>query len=294
MYQIHQVVAPRVLSSAWREVRGGKGMWSPSVTMSAVREDGLHQLLGLSADLRSGRYESYRPRTYVLPKANGGTRTIQAYFGRDKLAQRAVLHVLEPLGERRFSPHTYGYRPGCTADMVLSRIREAVRLDHHWLVDLDVRQCFDRIYRPPLLQILKAWCSSGQLPALIEHWCAVGMPDATQPLGLPQGMVLSPFLCNVYLHRFDEQMSAAGIAFVRFADDVLLMCKSLREAQAARDYAGNVLKSLKLELNEEKTAVFRTTRSRRFLGQRLPRLPRGAGESKLASGDAREVGDGLA
>ena len=229
---------------------------------------------GAGKDRLHRRYCSYEPRTYVLPKADGSTRTIQAYFGRDKLAQRAVLHVLEPLGEQVFSDNAYGYRPGCTADMVLSRVREDVRRGFLWLADLDVRQCFDRIYRPALLKQLTVWCGHEEIAGLVERWCVVGLSGAERHRGIPQGMVLSPFLCNVYLHRLDLGLEREGIRFVRFADDVLLMAQSERDAQAALAFAEAELNALKLELNPHKTAVFRTSRHHRFLGQRLPRAPK--------------------
>ena len=159
----------------------------------------------LADELLAGHYRPETGRCFHIKKANGSERIICAPSVRDKLVQRAVLTVLEPLGEAVFHDSSYGYRPLCTLDMALSRLREWIRLGYVWLGDADVVQCFDSIPHHHALLALRNLCQDEAVTNLVRFWVERA-PQWTRPrgrgYGLPQGMVLSPFLCNVYLHRW--------------------------------------------------------------------------------------------
>ncbi len=229
----------------------------------------------LADELLAGHYRPETGRCFHIKKANGSERIICAPSVRDKLVQRAVLTVLEPLGEAVFHDSSYGYRPLCTLDMALSRLREWIRLGYVWLGDADVVQCFDSIPHHHALLALRNLCQDEAVTNLVRFWVERA-PQWTRPrgrgYGLPQGMVLSPFLCNVYLHQMDMALEEAGIPFVRYADDFIVMGKTQEEAEQALAFAAECLRLLDLRLNQDKTQVIQTSANHFFLGKRLPNL----------------------
>ncbi len=272
---ITHIASPVVLNHAWNLVRKDKARWTRDLTMQEVERD-LPLHIGLvSEELLSGRYRPQQVQCFGVTKASGGRRMICAPMVRDKLVQRAVLTVLEPLGEQIFHPASFGYRPMCTLDMALARLREGIRQGYCWLGDADIAQCFDSIPLRPMLEQVHALCTDMQVVSLVESWLHA-IPPRLRPLGpgfgLPQGLVLSPFLCNLYLHDMDMDLEDQGIPFVRYADDFIVLGSSRPTAQTALEVAAASLERLQLRLNPEKTRVIKTSSIHRFLGKRLPNV----------------------
>ena len=235
--------------------------------MPQFRRRPVSPMLGILHNLHVGRYRPDPVNTFEVEKADGGRRTITLYSVRDRLVQRACLLAVRAAGERLFLPCSYGFRAGLTVDMAVSRVREWVRSGYPWLVDGDIVKCFDRIPRRAVLRLLQALTGDEKFVALVRLWLPYG---SAEDCGLPQGMVLSPFLCNLYLHGFDLAMRRAGVPTVRYADDFVLLTRGQREAQAARALAGERLAGLRLQLHPEKSKVLKSAPKYRFLGKRLP------------------------
>lgn len=234
-----------------------------------------YHLVKLSNELRTGAYMPDPVRFFPVNKGDGRQRIISANTLRDKLAQRAVLTVIEPFGEKIFHHDSFGYRPGRTIDMVLSRVREYMLCGMSWVVDADIRSYFDNIPHKPLIKILKSIIADQEITALIKRWLDAGTAKRgflSAPMGIPQGAVLSPFLCNIYLTSWDNDMSAKNLPFVRFADDFLVFAKSGASAIKAHSYVGKSLKRLGLMLNEQKTRTVQCGPNVQFLGRKLPKL----------------------
>lgn len=270
------ICRPEILTLAWESVRKNKGRWTPDLAIREIEDCFAEHLEDLALDLRTGRYRPYPLSCHEMEKPSGGTRLICAPYGRDKVAQRAVLMVLEPLAEEYFHPASFGYRPVCTVDMALARIREAVRQGYVWFGDGDVAACFDSIPQEPVLRLVDALTGDRRISALIALWFET-LPKRYRVfgdgMGLPQGLVISPFLCNLYLHDFDMDLEEAGIPFVRYADNFMVMARDQAGAIRALEFAAQSLARLGLTLNLEKTAVVYSRPSYRFLGKRLPRIP---------------------
>ena len=135
--------------------------------------------------------------------------------------------------------------------MALSRVREYMLCGMNWAVDADIQNFFDNIQHKPLLRKLKLLIGDKELVALIERWLDAGTVRRgflSTAKGIPQGAVLSPFLCNVYLTSWDKNMAAKNLPFVRFADDFLVFSKSQGGAKAAQAYIEKKLKRLGLSL----------------------------------------------
>ena len=275
--RIAQIASPPVLNHAWNLVRKDKARWTPDLAMQEVERNLPLHIGRLAEELLDGRYRPQPMRCFRIPKASGGERLICAPTVRDKLAQRAVLTVLEPLGEAVFHPASFGYRPLCTLDMALARIREWIRQGWHWLGDADIARCFDTIPHAPLLDQVDALCHDPRVADLVHLWLHAADPRSRPGgtgVGLPQGLVIAPFLCNLYLHEMDMDLEESGIPFVRYADDFMVLGESEPFARSALALAEDSLTRLGLRLNLDKTRIVETSNRLRFLGKRLPNVPR--------------------
>ena len=273
---IKQVASPAVLNEAWNLVKRDKSRWTPDLTMDDMARDLPLHIGRIAEELTSGRYLPQPMRCFQIPKADGSQRLICAPAVRDKLVQRAVLIILEPLGEAVFHPASFGYRPLCTVDMAVAKVREWIRQGYRWLGDADIAQCFDSIPHLPVLEQLAGLCQDDDIVQLCSDWLN-SMPERFRPkgpgLGLPQGLVLSPFLCNLHLHEMDMDLEEHNIPFVRYADDFIVFGHTEAQAQHALLHAQNSLERLQLQLHPEKTQIVETSQAVRFLGKRLPNAP---------------------
>ncbi|MBF0369351.1 MAG: Retron-type reverse transcriptase [Magnetococcales bacterium] len=270
-------LAPQTLNAAWKSLKGDNAVWIPGLSRADMEKNIALHLIQLADELRTGAYRPHPTRMFPVAKADGGKRIISALTLRDKLAQKTVLWALRPLGESLFHSDSYGYRPGRSVEMAVSKAREHILCGLEWLVDADIRQFFDRIPHGPLRKVLKRTIDDREMLKLIDMWLDVGAPRTgflTKRRGVPQGGVLSPFFCNLYLTGFDQRLAAANLPFVRFADDFLVFAPTQRAAEAARTFVGKELNRLDLELHPDKTRVVRSGPAVRFLGRKMPRAPK--------------------
>ncbi len=236
-------------------------------------------LFELRDEVRGRRYRPAPLRQFPVPKGDGRLRILSALSLRDKVLQRAVLTVIEPIAEALFHHDSFGYRPGRNVDLALRRVQERVACGLHWLVDADIRSFFDRIPHRPLRKILKEQIPDREVLGLIDGWLAMGPSQASIfeiRRGIPQGAILSPILCNLYLHELDRALSGKNIPFVRYADDFLLFTPDQKTAEKALGFVADRLRDLGLELHPEKTRVIESGPAFSFLGRPLPRPPKPA------------------
>lgn len=270
------VLSPENIRLAWRLLRNDRAPWAPNVDHQDLHKNLPYHLLRLVNELSAGTYRPEAYRQWAVAKGDGGRRVLSAQYLRDKLAQRLVLQVLEPLGERIFHHDSFGYRPGRGVPHALARVRERLSTGLVWLVDADIEKFFDRVPHRPLLRVVKRTFANRWLQHLVEAWLDVGPHPASllqARRGLLQGAVISPFLCNLYLHNFDQAMAKANITFVRYADDFLLMTPSVENARRAHTAAQSALARIDLALNAKKTRVSLAGPEVIFLGERVVRPP---------------------
>ena len=270
---ISKIVAPENLNTAWRLLRSDKALWQVGVSRAQFERDMVFHILKLAYQLSSGEYMPDPMRFFPVKKMNGKNRIISALTLRDKLAQKAVLRIIEPFGENIFHPNSYGYRPGRSVDMAVAKVREYILCGYCWIVDADIKSCFDQIPQQKLKKAVKAVIPDRAITCLIDKWTATGAVSKKlfrQPRGIPQGAILSPFLCNVYLTTFDNDLSRRNIPFVRFADDFLAFATTQEDAQKTLSYIKKRLKALGLEVNARKTRVAHCSSKIVFLGKKLP------------------------
>lgn len=275
---LKKAASPAVLNQAWKRLKNDKTVWAQGISKSEMEKDFVLHITRLAKDLESGKYRPARVRMFPVLKGDGRKRIISALTLRDKLAQRAVLAVLNPIGEAMFHHDSFGYRPGRSIDAVMSRVHEQVNCGFFWLVDADIKSFFDSIPHGPLKKQLKKTIPDRELLDLVFQWLDIGAPRTgilAKRRGIPQGGVISPFLCNFYLTAFDNYLTAHNLPFVRFADDFLVFTPSKKDAQAALACVDKGLKRLDLQLHPRKTRVVPSGPGVVFLGRKLPGKKRG-------------------
>jgi len=266
------------LAAAFAKVRRAKG--APGIDGQSVSEfeDNLgDELDRLARELQSKTYCSVPVKRVAIPKPGGGERHLGIPAVRDRVVQQALLDVLQPIFDPTFHPSSYGYRPGRSCQQAVAKAALFIRTyDRQWVVDMDLSKCFDRLDHDLILAAVKRHVSDGSILNLIRMFLESGvMIDGEwQPtsVGSPQGGVISPLISNVYLDAFDQEMKRRGHRIVRYADDILILCRSESAAHHARSVATSFLEGpLRLTVNVDKTHVTHAARGVKFLGVEIGR-----------------------
>ncbi len=270
---LKKAASPEVLNSAWKRLKNDKSVWNKGISRFEMEKNIVLHIIKLANHLAGGTYQPEPVRMFPVLKASGKKRIISALVLQDKLAQRAVLTVLNPIGESMFHHDSFGYRPGRSIDSAMRRVKENIHCGYCWLVDADIQGFFDNIPHKKLIKILKKYISDQELLKLIYKWIDIGAPRTgilAKRRGIPQGGIISPFLCNLYLTEFDNFLTSRNLPFVRYADDFLVFTPSKKDAQAAMLYVEKGLKKIGLHLNQMKTKIVRSSPDIIFLGRKLP------------------------
>ena len=227
------------LRTAFTKVAANRGAAGVDhVTIARYASDLDAHLGRLSEALRTGSYRPQRNRRHYIPKPGSpeqrplGIPTVQ-----DRVVQTALRAVLEPIFERDFAPHSYGFRPGRGCKDALRRVDELLKAGFVHVVDADLKSYFDTIPKDRLLARVGQKVSDGRILRLVEAFLEQGVLDGLQEWtpeqGTPQGAVCSPLLSNVYLDPLDHLMAGRGFEMVRYADDFVVLCRNPQEAAAA-------------------------------------------------------------
>lgn len=259
------------LQRAWRSVRANKG--GPGVDGISIRKferDLDTHLSELQHELISGTYKPRPVRRVLVPKPNGGLRPLAMWALRDRVAQRVVYEYLEPIFEPVFLDCSYGFRPGRGVADAVERVRLHREANRRWVLDADIKNCFDQIDAGILMRLTRRRVRHKTVLRLIRNWLDAEIFNSVDGrparAGASQGSVLSPMLSNIYLHDFDQQLIRQGYHLVRYADDLVILCRRKQEAHQAYKDAGRALKHLRLELHPEKTQIVHFDEGFKFLG----------------------------
>ncbi|MGZ0080509.1 group II intron reverse transcriptase/maturase [Methylomonas sp. YC3] len=245
---------------------GAVGIDGQTAADYVVNLDG--NLNDLLERLKSGRYQAPAVRRHYIPKGDGGRRPLGIPTFEDKVAQRAVVLLLEPIYEQDFHDCSYGFRPQRNAHQALRSLRNHIMDDSGtWILDVDLRKYFDSIEYAKLRAVLDKRVVDGVIRKLIDKWLKAGVMEQGRlhyvASGTPQGGVISPLLANVFLHyALDEwfvkvvQPRLAGPAsLTRYADDFVMVFKSISDVSRVWKALEGRMRCFGLQLHPEKTRL---------------------------------------
>jgi group II intron reverse transcriptase/maturase len=223
----------------------------------------------LRAALLEGRYQPAPVRRHEIRKDSGGMRTLGIPTVLDRFIQQALLQVLQPRIDPTFSEHSYGFRPGRSAQGAVRRAQDYIESGREIVVDVDLERFFDRVNHDVLMGRVARRIADRRVLRLLRRYLesgvmANGVVIASEE-GTPQGGPLSPLLANVLLDEVDQELERRGHAFVRYADDCNVYVRTERAGERVFASLRKQYAKLRLKVNESKSAVAPVW-ERKFLG----------------------------
>lgn len=286
---IDKVYKPDNLEASFREVASNKG--APGidhVTIEDFTANLARNLDKLHDQLRSGVYRPQGIKRVQIPKPGSTeTRPLGIPTVRDRTVQAALRHVLEPILERHFAEHSYGFRPHRGCKDALRRVDALVKRGFKYTVDVDLKSYFDTIPHDPLIAELRRYVADNQVVSLVEEFLHAdvfdGMEHWTPTMGAPQGAIISPLLSNLYLNELDHLAAAAGFEMTRYADDLVIQCSTREQADEALALVQTWCASRGLTLHPTKTKIVHVDEEGfEFLGYRFHKHRRFPRKKSLA------------
>ena len=249
------------MNKAFKRVRSNKGAhgvdgMTVDELLQHLKENGAQ----LRQAIQDGKYRPNPVRRVEIPKENGKKRNLGIPTVVDRVVQQAIAQVLTPIFEEQFSDNSYGFRPGRSAHDAIRKCLKYMDEGHKQVIDMDLEKYFDTVSQSKLIEVLTRTVKDGRVISLIHKYLKAGVIirhsfEKTE-IGVPQGGPLSPLLSNIMLNELDKELERRGHKFVRYADDMVIMCKSQRSAQRTLN---NILpfieQKLFLRVNREKTVV---------------------------------------
>lgn len=263
------------LFSAYREVAANRGAAGVDhVTVEDFTANLAQNVSQLELQLRDGSYRPQAIKRVHIPKAGTReTRPLGIPTVRDRVVQNAVRHVLEPILERQFARHSYGFRPGRGCKDALRRVDGLLKKGCQFVVDVDFKSYFDTIPHRGLVDELRKHVADNSVLGLVEKFVQAdvleGLQHWTPTAGAPQGAIISPLLGNLYLNELDHLLAAAGYEYTRYADDLVIQCRTREEADAALALVQQWVATRGLTLHPDKTRIVHVDEGFEFLGYRF-------------------------
>ena len=258
---LEQILSRDNLNRAYKQVKRNKGAGG----IDGMQVDELLPYLREHKDeliqsLRDGKYRPQPVRRVEIPKENGKTRKLGIPTVVDRLIQQAICQVLSPIFEKQFSDNSFGFRPKRSAHDALKGCQTKITEGYRWVVDIDLERYFDTVNQSKLIQLLSETIKDGRVISLIHKFLRAGVMVGgmfeDSPEGVPQGGPLSPLLGNIMLNECDHELERRGHRFVRYADDLMIFCKSRKAATRTLNHILPYIEGkLFLKVNREKTQV---------------------------------------
>src|SRR5438874_12458026 len=257
-----KVLSERNLQAAfWAVWRNDGAAGVDGQTVKQFDEQSERELARLREELWTKRYRRQPARRVWIPKP-GTTekRPLGIPAVRDRTVEAATRNVLEPIFERDFAEHSYGFRPGRGCREAVGRVEELLEQGRTWCVDADFKSYFDTIPHDRLIEFVGQRVVDGSVLALLEHFLQAGVLEELkgwQPTerGTPQGSVISPLLANLYLNPLDHEVAGRGWAMVRYADDFVVLCRTKEDAETVLAFLREWTATAGLTLHPTKTRI---------------------------------------
>jgi RNA-directed DNA polymerase len=255
------ILSPANLNQAYKQVKSNKG--SGGIDKMEVEEllpyFSQHKET-LIASIYNGKYRPNPVRRVEIPKPNGKKRQLGIPTVVDRVIQQAIAQVLSPIFDPQFSKTSYGFRPRHSAHQALRKCAEYITAGNIFTVDMDLEKFFDTVNHNKLIEVLSRTIKDGRVVSLIHKYLNAGAMIANEVsktyIGVPQGGPLSPLLSNIMLNELDKELDRRGHQYVRYADDLVIFCKSRRAAKRIHEHILPFIeKKLFLKVNQEKTVA---------------------------------------
>jgi len=267
---LEQILSPTNLNRAYKRVRSNKG--SGGIDKMEVESLRDHLVTNKDQLIQSILDGSYRPnpvRRVEIPKEKG-KRNLGIPTVVDRVIQQAIAQILSPIYEKQFSPNSYGFRPRRNAHQALNKCRSYITDGYKYAVDMDLEKFFDTVNQSKLIEVLSRTVKDGRVISLIHKYLNAGVVVRNKfeetETGVPQGGPISPLLSNIILNELDKELERRGHCFVRYADDLVILCKSTRSAERTlANIVPYIENKLFLKVNREKTVTAYVSRIK-FLG----------------------------
>jgi len=295
-----------VILTAIKELSRNKGSETPGTDGHTLREFFLEEdNVELVFERIQAQFNNYKPkmvrRVYIPKPGKDEFRPLGIPAIIDRVIQKCIKMVIEPILEAQFFEHSYGFRPYRNQGMAINRIKQMVERGYYWTVEGDISKCFDKVNHNVLIKRLwNMGVKDKRLLIIVKKMLKAGIMGEMEKneMGTPQGGIISPLLANVYLdamdswitrewenkktkHKYVSKNSKMSelrrgarsrnlkpVFLIRFADDWVLLTNSKRNAEKYKFRVGKFLnESLKLQLSDEKTTIINARKKAiKFLG----------------------------
>lgn len=267
---LEKVLSKENLNKSYKRVKANKG--ASGVDGMNVEEaltwlkEHRNELL---ESIRNGKHKPSSVRRVEFPKDNGGVRKLGIPTAIDCVIQQAIAQLLIPICEPKFSNGSYGYRPHRSAKDAVLKVKEYANEGYKYAVCLDLSKYFNTLNNELLMNMLREDIKDKRLIHLIKNYLKSGVMENGIVMktkeGSQQGGNLSPLLANIYLDKFDKEFESRGVKVIRYADDILLLAKSIRAAERLLGTSAAYLeKKLKLKVNTKKSRAVSVYSIRNF------------------------------
>lgn len=260
---LEQIIDIRNIDKACQQVISNKGAAGVDGMETNELRGYLHtswQLL--RAALLEGSYKPSAVKRVSIPKPQGGVRGLGIPTVKDRMIQQAISQCLSTLWEPAFSPYSYGFRPNRNAHQAVQQAQQYLNEGKTYVIELDLEKFFDKVNHDKLMSLISRKVTDKRTLKLIGNYLRSGVLEnglvSKAEEGTPQGSPLSPLLSNIMLHELDEELTARGLSFVRYADDCSIYVRSQKSAERVMLSITDFIESkLKLKVNREKSKISR-------------------------------------
>ena len=275
-FKVHSLtgrITPKLMEQAWKAVKSNNG--APGVDRVTVKTYHAHKERNLSALMKKlktrGTYKCPPLKRVHIPKGNTGKlRPLGIPTVDTRCAQEVIRRLIEPIFEKQFHENSFGFRPGRNCHQAVERVLEYTKTDHKFIVDIDIKGFFDNIPHEVIMTLIAAEIADGNILDVIESFLGSGVVEEGKimpaPKGCPQGGPLSPLCGNIVLNYLDHKLEKSGYVFARYADDLVIPCKTAEQAKNALELVVTILAELGLECSPEKTKIATLYEGFQFLG----------------------------
>jgi len=266
------------LQRAYRRVKANKGSHGlDRVTLRMFDADRDTHLREIQRKLMQNRYTWQPVKRVYIPKSSNAkqSRPLGIPTVSDRIVGQALTQVLDPIFDSHLSDRSFAYRKGRSAHDAIATIENDLKADFRFVVDADVKSCFDHISHDIAMSCVTQRIADGRVLDLVQTYLKSGVYEDGNVMvpqrGIPQGGVLSPMIMNLVLDGLDRTIESHGFRIVRYADDFVVLCRTRNEAQVALALCSQTLRNLGLMLHPDKTAIVAAWTGFRFLGFQFKR-----------------------